>query len=286
MKQLFLIILIVITVKASAQDGQLYQSKYLPGRTYKASNHIEIKANATISGDQQVIDQLKAKDITTPLNADLVSDIQGTVITDSSISDKYFNCFVGYRIPNISISVNDRQIPPPAGLVNGPNEDMGLTGKMYKNGREFKIDSTRAFGKDTSKLKIGEYFFNPAFKILNFPVTYIKIGDSFIQNMDINVPMDNSGDVKIQVPVTYKLISVIDGKASFDATGTVDIKFNTGKNVIDVNGTGTGHMIYDINEYFPLAKDMKFDLKLKLTFGDVVANGTAIMTTVYKGSVN
>src|SRR5215469_10276935 len=105
MKQLCLFAMTIIIFKAHAQDSQVFISKYLPGHQYKATNHIEIKLTASIKGDKQIIDQLSAKGITSPLNVNLISVIQGTVITDSTITNKYFNCFLGYRIPDIDISV-------------------------------------------------------------------------------------------------------------------------------------------------------------------------------------
>jgi hypothetical protein len=86
--------------------------------------------------------------------------------------------------------------------------------------------------------------------------------------------------------VTYKLVSISDGKAYFDLVPNFSMNFSIKKIAVSVTGTGTGKLVYSIKDNFPLSKQINFDMKIKVTSDKLNVDGTATITTSSNTVIN
>ena len=103
----------------------------------------------------------------------------------------------------------------------------------------------------------------------------------------MTIPIDKKGnDIKVNAGVTYKLVSISDGKAYFDLTPNFSLNFQMKDITVDMSGTGTGKMVYSIKDSFPLSKEGSLNMKIKVTSTKINVDGTAVVVSKYNSTIN
>ncbi len=240
-----------------------------------------IKINATLSGDDKIIEKLKSKGITQPINVELLMNMGLDIKTGNIKPDGMFPLNADYKFFNLSGLLNGNKIPIPTQT----NRDIKMTYRISKDG-SIKIDSIGGKGgNDTSQIKM-QQMINLVQKEIKFPEKPMKIGDSFSQDFPIPIPILNEGNNKINAGITYKLISVSDGKAFFDVVHSLSINFNIKETTINLTGRGTGKMVYSIKDNFSLSQDIIYDLKVKVASTKFNVDGSAAINLNYIYKIN
>lgn len=284
MKKTFLITFMCLGfTQLWAQKGVLFKIKYLPNHSYQSNISVEMKANATVTGDQEILDKLKDQGITQPVNADLSMALGGIMKTGAPGSDQSMPVNMDYKINNISVSANGKQVPIPP---KATEKDLKMAGHISQD-LKLKIDS--ANGKavaDTAQQKM-QQMMNMVQKQIQFPDKPLKPGDSFTQGAPMNIPVGKDGSsAKVDVGITYKLVKIAGGKAYFDLIPNFNINLQVGKVTVVMGGTGTGTMVYSIKDSFPLSKEGTINMKIKVTSPKVNVDGTAVVTSKYDCVIN
>jgi len=283
MKKIFLMALICLGfTQLWAQQGVIFKIKYLPNKSYKTNVSVDMKANVTATGDPQILDKLKEQGITQPVNANLSIALGGVMKTGALAADKSVPVNMDYKINNISVSANGNQVPIPP---KATEKDIKLSGHISQDWK-IKIDS--ADGKavaDSAQQKM-EQMMNMVQKNIQFPDKPLKPGDTFTQNVPMNIPVKEGNNIKIDAGVTYKLVKIADGKAYFDLTPTFNMNLVIGKVSVVMTGTGTGSMVYSIKDSFPTSKEGNINVKLKVTSPKINVDGTAVVTSKYDCVIN
>jgi len=265
-----------------AQKAVLFKVKYLPNHNYQSTINVDMKVNATVTGDQQVLDKLKEQGITQPVNANLSLAFGGLMKTGALAADKSIPVNMDYKINNISVTANGNQVPIPP---KATEKDIKLVGHISQ---DWKITLDSANGKavaDTAQQKV-QQMMNMLQNQIKFPDKPLKPGDSFTQGGPINIPVKDSSNVKINAGVTYKLIRIADGKAYFDLIPNFSLNVQVKNLSVDMSGTGTGTMVYSIKDNFPLSKEGNITMKVKVTSPKVNVDGTAVVTSKYDCVIN
>ena len=283
MKKTFLIALMCAGItQLWAQQRVLFKIKYLPNRSYQSNISVDMKANATVTGDQQILDKLKEQGITQPVNADLSIALNGIMKTGALGADQSMPVNMDYKINNISVSANGKQVPIPP---KATEKDIKMVGHISQ---DWKIKLDSADGKavaDSAQQKM-QQMMNMLQKQIQFPDKPLKPGDSFTQNLPMNIPVKEGNNVKIDAGVTYKLTRIADGKAYFDLIPNFNMNLLVGKVSVDMGGTGTGTMVYSIKDSFPLSKEGTINMKIKVTSPKINVDGTAVVTSKYDCVIN
>ena len=124
-------------------------------------------------------------------------------------------------------------------------------------------------------------------KQIKFPERALKPGDTFTESLPMtDMGLKANNDMKMDARVTYKLISISDGKAYFDIVPNFNMSVSIKNVIINVTGAGTGKMVYSIKDNFPLSKEGTFDVKIKVTSEKINVDGTAVITTGYTAAIN
>lgn len=283
MKKIYLIAFICLGfTQLWAQQGVVFKIKYLPNHSYQSNISGDMKVNATVTGDPQILDKLKEQGITQPVSADLSMAFGGLMKTGALGADNSIPVNMDYKISSISVTANGKEIPIPP---KATEKDLKASGHISQDWM-IKLDS--ADGKaiaDTAQQKM-QQMMNMLQKQIQFPDKPLKPGDSFSQRSPINIPLKEGNDIKVDAGVTYKLVRIADAKAYFDMIPNFSMNLQIGKVSVDMSGTGTGKMVYSIKDNFPLSKEGSIDVKIKLASPKINVDGTAVITSKYDCTIN
>ena len=283
MKKIYLYALLCLSfTQLKAQDGVVFKVKYLPNHNYQASFTMGMKLNLTITGDPQILEKLSSQGITQPVKADLELGMGGSMKSGAVGADNTFPLNIDYKINNISVSANGKQFPIPPKITE---TDIKVTAHVNQDGK-FKIDS--AMGKKVTDTveKHMQQMMDLVQKQIQFPDKPLKPGDSFTQGMPLNIPISAGNNIQMNAGMTYKLVSISDGKAYFDMVPNFSMDFKMKGVAVSFSGTGTGKMVYSIKDNFPISKEGTFNMVLKVNAGKVNVDGTAVITSNYIGTIN
>ncbi|HTE01682.1 MAG TPA: hypothetical protein VK668_20480 [Mucilaginibacter sp.] len=283
MKKIYTLALLCLFVsQLRAQQGVIFKIKYMPQKTYQSSVGVGAKLNINLSGDPKFIDMLKSQGITPPVIASLNMGLGGTMKTGSLNADNTFPLAIDYKISNLAVEANGKQVPIPANVTE---KSIKVMAHVNADGK-IKIDSAEGRKvNDTTERKM-QQMMDMMQKQIKFPDKPMKPGDSFTQDTPMNIPVGKENNVKIEGGLTYKLISIADGKAYFDMIPSFSMNLTIKNTTITMTGMGTGKMVYSIKDNFPLSKDVKFTMKIKVVSPKVNVDGTADVTSTYSATIN
>lgn len=256
---------------AKGQDNVLFKIKYSPNHTYHftASNIIELYAD--LSGNKEIAAKLAAQGITQPMNFYVTYVSSGLTTTASIGKDRSFPVVMTLNTPVINGMLNGQRIPFP--LKKNNTEFYGRVNSDDK----LNIDSLKGKKLSDSAATVAKQMMNKIIATVNFPEHAIKVGDSFTQNMPFDLPVGKG--VTINIDMTYKLISIANGKAYFDIKQGLDMQMPVKQINISITGSGLGKLVYDIKNNFPVSLRsnlfMTINLKSENFSGGATANLTA-----------
>jgi hypothetical protein len=122
--------------------------------------------------------------------------------------------------------------------------------------------------------------FNTLLNQVQFPSIMLRPGDSFTQDMTLNMPL-GADQMKILVKSTYTLQKKVDSLAYIDVRQVLTYNFTMGdKQKIQAGGGGIGKMIYNINHQY--ADLYETDLSIDLA---TVQNNTRSVVNVKVSNV-
>ncbi len=278
---------LLITIMASfvslviAQKSVTFKMKYLPNHNYDMAMNMAMNFKVNLSGNDDIISKLESQGITQPLNADVKMDMGGNTKTGNAAADGTFPMTMNIKLNNVSVQLSGKDIPIPTDKIK---TNTTIYGHSDVNGK-LKADSVTGSVKDTASKKIAQLM-NSIQNKIKFPDHPLKVGDTFTQDLPLNIPMSQSSDSEAAVKAVYKLVSIANGNAVFEVTQTVDMKLNIQQATLTIAGTGAGTVTYSIKNSFPTDYKSKLDLKIDGQFSSLVIKGTATMDASYTYVIN
>jgi len=274
MKKTFLLAIVLLAAFAvKAQQQVQFKIKLQPNRIYKITGGINLNATANLSGDPEALNKLKQQGMTQPLNMVMTLEMAGTGKTGAINAEKKFPINYQYEPAKISGNLNGKELPIPAkktGVsVQGFVDENGKITLDSLNNQKLNDSVTRAMAMkmmSTIQSKI------------SFPDKPMKVGDSFTQSVPFNIPAGGS-NLDINVSITYKLINIQGNTANFDLIQAVDMKLDVKGAKINISGTGTGKLVYDIGENYPTTMTGDMTMKFNLDTEKLKALGTIVYKT-------
>ncbi|MDB5143274.1 MAG: hypothetical protein JWQ66_1987 [Mucilaginibacter sp.] len=283
MKKIYLFAWLCLSLtQLKAQEGVVFKVKYLPNRSYQTSVNIGMKINATLSGDTALINKLKSQGITQPVNANLAMGLNASMKTGTLNTDGTFPINMDFKIANLEVTANGKQIPIPPKVTE---KDMKVVGHAGQDG-QLKVDSAEGKKMNDSTEKKMQQMMDLVQKQIKFPDKPLKPGDTFTQGAPMNIPVGGANNIQINGGITYKLVSISGGKAYFDIIPNVSMDLKIKTISATISGTGTGKMVYDIKNSFPLSKEATINMKIKVTSAKFNVDGTAVITSNTNCTIN
>jgi hypothetical protein len=277
MKNIIFLSLLLLGFKAEAQKGVIFKVKYLPNQSYTGAINIDINCAATLSGNDTVISKLASQGITQPVNADIKLKVASNTQTSAVAADGSFPITLKYNFDDLSAEINGNAIPVPTEKFGA---GMSIVGHVSKDGK-LKADSIS--GKkvtDSTEAKVNKMM-DAIRKNIQFPDHPMKIGETFTQDMPLNMPMGGS-NMEFDSKVVYKLVSEADGNAYFDVQQSMNITIPIGGTPMSMNGTGTGKLVYNISKNFATSYTTNLVIKISGKIKTLQVDATAKVDMDYK----
>ena len=258
-KPLIALLLLFTTIGLKAQQQVLFKLRYSPSRNYASMVKMNMDLEMNMDGDTATLNKMK-KSGRSPFPMVMKMDIEGNMntVTSALNADKSINFIINNsRLSKTRLLMNGKETSVPV-----PASKEIIYGKCTAEG---KMDIDSISGKrmtDSIKAAVLKSI-NTVLANVKFPETPMKIGDTFVQDipMDMNMGMMSAKAIS---KATYKLTGIENGKAYFDVNHVMTIDVAGEKNKVKVNvdmtGGGDGKMIYDIANSYP--SDIKNNLSL------------------------
>jgi len=280
MKKLIYLSLLLVIVKAEAQKGVVFKMKYLPDHSYDGSISLNLNCNVAVSGDSAIVNKLKAQGFSQPMVLDVKLKMIGDTKSGSISADSFFPLTLKFKPNELSANLNGKDLPIP---MKG-NTEIAIYGKANADGK-IQIDSVSGQkSKDTSDKKMSQMM-NLFQKMVKFPDHPLHIGDTFTQEVPLNIPMQGT-NLSSNAKTVYKLTKIDNGKAYFDILQNINITIPIKEDSVELMGEGTGAMVFDIKNNFPVNYESNVSLKLTAKIKALHVDGTARMAIDYNYTVN
>jgi hypothetical protein len=249
---LFTFLLCIAFTPVKAQQA-LFKLSVLPGHTYSVVNTTHIKEDIDYTGDTAVVNMTKK--IGPPRGFEIWRETtvenkvgrpnkQGLVFT-MNMTNKSKN-------KDITSEGIERELP------GGAAKKETLSG-YYDHGGKINIDLINDIKTDASDRVMYTERLKETQPDIKFPVTVLKIGDSFVDNRHIYTPGADLLDDML-AKITYTLVSMQNEKAFFDIRTELSINMAGRQITMDMKGGGTGKMVYDMGINYPLSIQNNIDV--------------------------
>jgi len=281
MKKLLYLPLVFLALQLQAQQNVVFKIKYLPNHVYAGAITMGFDIKANLSGDTATLKKMAAQGITQPLALSMNMKMEGATKTDAPGTNGNFPIKIGYKFDNLSLELNGNAVPMPTDKLG---EGVNIYGHVSADG---KISADSIGGKkiaDTSDEKVAKLM-NAIQKQINFPPHPMKIGETFTQDMPLNIPMAGN-NININSKVVYTLVSIADGNANFDVQQSMDMSVPIAGASINLKGTGAGKLVYSIKDSFATDYNTTVDMKITGQVKTLKIDATAQMKMEYKYTVN
>lgn len=231
-KLLCIISLLTCTGVANAQQTMLFKIKYLPNHTYRS---ITIKTR----NDPFTIGHFH--DTTS-----IAYEVKTGALKQGALFGADFKYLSYYHYDSFAdmfdfVSTKENQL-----------KGQMIYGQCGANGR-MTIDSLSAKANNASINKSMAEMVNLMQESLKFPDKTLRVGDTFTQVIAMDPDLINA---PISETATYKLVSVENDLAYFDITHAIAMDTisdrGTIKRKLKGAGTGSGKMVFNIKESFPV----------------------------------
>ena len=241
-----------------------------------------INCNVTLKGDTQITDKLKAQGISQPVALNVSVKLNGNTKTGQPDANGVFPLVMTYKMDTLNLIIGGKVMPMP--MPAKINQGMSIYGHVSADG---KLTADSIGGnkmKDTSQQKISQMM-NSFQNMIKFPDHLLHIGDTFTQDMPFNIPMPGN-NMTTNAKVVYKLVSIANGNAYFDATQSMNMTIPIKGESITLTGAGTGKLVYDIKNSFPTDYKSTINLAFNGKIHTLDINGTAVMDMDYKNAIH
>jgi hypothetical protein len=167
-----------------------------------------------------------------------------------------------------------------------------LTGKSlygkFTDGK-IRLDSVAGIIKSDTVLNAVTQMINGIFNEYKFPDKDLKIGESFTQSIPLTIPIPGSNTMHADMKITYTLLSIANGKATFRLAESVVYNMMISNRTMRAGGLGTGTMIYDIDKQFATSYTNNLNVKMtahmdKTSAMSIVLNATSVNSTTIKAN--
>ncbi len=263
MRNLLLLSLVIVTFTSCGQDKVTFKTYFKPDKIYKTIMTTSSETEVDFTGNQEKIERIKAKGTILPIVVIGASESVTITTTGALTADKTFPAKMTFEKVTSSQKQNDKL-----------KEDTSMTGLIiegfYEDGNKLKIDTMISDTMDESTKSIIKSTLENAQQQILFPESPMKIGDTFDQEIPLQIPIGGQIPVKVVIVTNYKLTSIKDNKATFDIKQTVTLDISTEQNNVSASGTGTGVSEFDIANSTITKNETDLTMTMSLTENDLV----------------
>lgn len=256
MKKLIALLFISGTFLNYSQSNQIldFKAGYSPQTVYNQTTINASDYEVTYSGSETFLETLKKNQVPNPTAIKSNMTIETLSKTGKADKDGMFPITIEYVK---AIDGNGKTIIPGGTLLYGNATSTTLP----------KMDSIVAKDMEESMKNVIFQTVQSTFSQLVMPQKKLKIGESFVQESPLTLPIAGI-NIKMMITTVYKLKSMNSKDAFFDISQTYTMKMSDTRFDTTGSGIGSGELIYDIPNHFMSENTLKMDFNLNLKHTD------------------
>lgn len=252
-----------------AQKSIQFSVKYLPMQSYAMAVKMDMDMNMNIDDAataKAMKDAGQPANMLMKMNMNMAADIA----TKAPDAKKDVPLVMTYNNIAIDANMNGQAIPIPQADIKG----MAFLGHYSNQTKKISIDGVQGGVLDPAKKAAAEAQLSQMFNQYSFPDTTLKIGDTFVQNMPLSVPVGGAS-TEVMTKIKYTLKELKGNQAIFDLDQALDMAMDLpqGAGKMTMKGSGKGSMVYDIAAKFPTQTNINMDFKFNMTSGGIPISG-------------
>lgn len=267
MKNLLLLSLIAILFNACGQTTEVvFDTKFQPNLEYTTEMVTTSKNKVNFTGPQEQINNIKASGIELPMITEGSTSMTSTITTYELKEDSIFKAKMTYdKVKSIQVQ-NGKQTEK-----ESPIAGMEIEG-FYNSLNKFKIDTIISDKIDYATRQTLTYTLESVQNQINFPDYPLSVGDSFEQEIPMNIPVAGISNVGIILKTTYELASINGDIAAFDFEQDIQLNMNIEQTNVSATGSGTGTSNFDIGQNFITKYESDLTIVLEMQVEELTVN--------------
>lgn len=264
----YLLILSHFFCNSQTQKEVTFKVQYKPDMKYNQMIEQKSQTNIKYSGSEDFLKKLKDKGVENPMITSTQSKIETIFKTGKEIKKKTFPLTIEFTK---TVSSDGKIIIPDGTIIYGNGS----------NGNMPTLDSIVSKELDENFKKSLLQTIQSTLNQLSFPEKKIKIGDSFIRESPLSIPVSGS-TIEMTITTYYKLLDIENNIANFDVSSVYTMKSVITKYDIKATGNSKGKMLYDIVNNnltdYKTDTEMKMNFKLEDLYMDLESKSSFIQT--------
>jgi hypothetical protein len=250
-------------VRAQSTEPINFSIRHLPQTSYEVYSNSQTSTSITLVGVTPAAKKnLLAKGVSKPIINVQKKEMQTkTVIGKSGADNEAPVSYIIETIKNTKIA-DDGETES----IN-PLQSTVFQGKCTAAGK-LQLDSMINQNYTAVDKKAIVNSVNALLNQVQYPSKMMHPGDSFTQDMTINMPL-GTNQMKILVKATYTLQKHVDSLAYIDIKQVLSFNFNIGKDQkVQAGGGGTGRMVYNINNQYAELSETDLSINMATVMND------------------
>lgn len=259
-----------------AQQAVVFKLKYIPNQKYTTSINMKMDMTLDMQADEATMSKVKSGGMTLPMVFKMDTQMESEMITGAmNKTAATFPLTISYKDISSHQTLNNQELPQQASPLIGQQ----ITGACDINGK-LKLDSIPATDPNSKIKSMIATMLNKLFEQMKFPDKPMNIGDTFTQNVPMDIPLPGF-KANFNITILYKLIAINNGTADFDIDQTAAFSFDPNQTTTKPgmkgtgSGSGAGKLKFDIAKN--ILTDMQTDLLLSfnMTIDKMTLSGSA-----------
>jgi hypothetical protein len=254
-----LILLLLTGFSLKAQQQATFKMKVAPNKSYDLQMKMSMNMLMDISGDTAMVNQMKKAGQPFPMNMVMDMGMGGLIKTNAANANNNVPFVMAMKPSALKMVMNGKETPIPMPAVNE------TVYGFYTSDGKMSIDSIAGKKADDATKEAMMKMADGIQATIKFPDGPMKIGDTFTQDLPMNLPMAGLGAGKMTSKTTYKLTAIENNKAYFDLVYDFAMDMSTGMSM-NMTGNGDGKLVYDMLSNYPQSThgnmSINYDMKM------------------------
>ncbi len=269
MKKYLLFFVLVISITAKGQNEVSFKVEFRPNKIYKTSMITTNRSEINFLADEETLAEITASGITLPMIVSGSTEMETTTTTGAATNENSIPVRMVY-----GEVVNKRTMNGEETIQPNPITGLILEGS-YQKGVKLKVDTLISETIDNNMRSAIRSMLENVQQQIEFPVDPLKVGDSFSQELPMEIPIAGIKSIKIVIGTNYTLISIKNGIAFFDIVQKVAL--NMAVEQVDISATGGGKGVSE----FDIKNGMisKYEVAIDMNMG-IVMEGITVEAKV------
>ena len=264
MARLLLTLLTIATLTSCGQDKVTFKTYFKPNKVYKTIMTTSSETEVDFTGNQEKIERIKANGTKLPMIVLGTSESTTTTTTGSLTTGKTFPARVIFEKATTSQKLNDKE-----SKVDNSMSGLIIEG-FYENGNRLKIDKMISDTMDEETKRIIKSTLEQVQEKIKFPEDPMKLGDTFKQELPMQIPIAGLDPIKLVIVTNYKLTEIKTDKAIFDFSQNVVLDISSKQTNVSATGEGKGFSEFDIINNTTTKYESDLTMTMTTTANDLI----------------